>query len=246
MSRNDVMGDYKLSVAFCTIDETYSLKHAYQSISKLNFADEFLFIVANNATPECVNTVKELCMHPDCKYFFQNKKGLGNAIQDAIKFACGTHLILWPADNDMDISSLPNMVKISRDNPEKIITVSRWLAEDGFKEYGRIKTMLNYLSQKAFSLLYKVDLTDFTNPTQIAPIDIYRNIKWVGNGFDFIPELIFKPLKLGCDFIEVPCKTLRRQEGKQHRRFKELIKYYFVILKIHGMSEEDIIVGDKS
>ncbi|MBQ2931395.1 MAG: glycosyltransferase [Clostridia bacterium] len=240
------MIDYKLSMAFCTIDETYSLKQAYQSISVLNLVDEFVFIIAQNASFECIQTVMEICLNPNCRYVFQRKKGLGNAIQEAMELVIGTHLIVWPADNDMDVSSFPEMVRISQENPKKIITVSRWLAEDGFKEYGRIKTMLNYLSQKAFSLLYKVDLTDFTNPTQIAPIDIYRNIKWVGNGFDFIPELIFKPLKLGCDFIEVPCKTLRRQEGKQHRRFKELIKYYFVILKIHGMSEEDIIVGDKS
>lgn len=239
------MNDYKLSLAFCTIDETYSLKQSYENISALNLVDEFVFIVAQNATPECIRTVEELCANPKCRYVFQSQPGLGNAIREAIKFVHGTHIVVWPADNDMDISALPEMVRVSKENPKKIITVSRWLAKDGFKEYGKIKTLLNFCSQKIFAFLYKSQLTDFTNPTQIAPIKIYRNIKWTGTGFDFIPEMIFKPLKLGYSFMEVPCKSLKRQEGKKHRTLKELMRYFLVILKIYRMSESDILVGDK-
>ncbi len=233
--------NYSLSVAFCTINETSSLIDAFTKVSALNCADEYVFIVAKNATAECKKTVEELCKNEKCRFTFQDGYGLGNAIRKSFDEAKGTHLILWPADDDMDIKAFPEMARLSRKNPEKIVTVSRWKAENGFEGYGKLRTVINFISQKAFAILFKSDLTDFTNPTQIAPVSIYRKIKWQGNDFAFMPEMIFKPLKIGCEFIEVPCKSIPRKDGKTNGSFSKFAKYYPVIFKIYKMKPEDIM-----
>ena len=233
--------NYSLSVAFCTINETSSLISAYEKVKGCSCADEYLFIVAKNATEECKKTVEKLCENEKCRFVFQDGYGLGNAIRKSFDEVKGTHLILWPADDDMDINALPQMVRLSKMNPKKIVTVSRWKADKGFEGYGTIRTVINFVSQKAFAILFKSDLTDFTNPTQIAPVSVYRKIKWHGNDFEFMPEMIFKPLKIGCEFIEVPCKGIPRKDGKTNGSFKKFAKYYPVIFKIYKMKPEDVM-----
>lgn len=233
--------EYKLSVAFCATNESESLKATYLKLNQYDCADEYVFVLAANASESCIKTVESICENPDCRYIFQKNPGLGNAIRNAIDEAKGTHIIIWPADDGMDSNAFSEMVRLSKINPDKIVSVSRWLTDDGFENYGKIRKMINYISQNMFALLYKSDLTDFTNPTQIAPLKIYRNINWKGHNWDFIPELIFKPLKLGYEFIEVPCKNLARKEGKSNSSIFKMCKYYIVILRIYFMSENELI-----
>lgn len=236
--------EYRLSVVFCAVDETFSLIDTFEKISKYGYAFEYIFILSKNASSNCIDTVKKICKNPSCCYFIQDGYGLGNAIRNAIDLVSGTHMIVWPADDGMDTASFPKMAELSHNNPEKIVSVSRWLQKNGFEGYGRIRKMINFISQKIFAFLYSADLTDFTNPTQIVPVNIYRKIKWQGERFDFVPEMTFKPLKLGCEFIEVPCKSLKRQEGSSNCSFFEMVKYYYVIYKIYRMNKTDIVVGE--
>lgn len=235
--------DYRLSVVFCAVNESYSLMQAFQKIDSYAAAFEYLFVLSKKSAEKCTETVKEICKKENCSYIIQSGKGLGNAIRDGIKSVTGTHIIFWPADDGMDTASFPEMVGLSMNNPEAIVTVSRWLKKDGFNGYGKIRKIINGVSQRLFAFLYRSDLTDFTNPTQIAPVALYRKINWQGTGFDFIPEMTFKPLRLGCRFIEVPCKNNKREDGSSNSRFFQLIKYYFVILKIMIMKKKDITVS---
>lgn len=235
--------EYRLSVVFCAVNESNSLTNAFRKISSYDKAFEYLFVLSKDATDDCLKTVKNLCKSCSCRYIIQGKNGLGTAIQEGISAVNGTHIIIWPADDGMDTDSFPQMADLSEANPKSIVTVSRWLEKDGFVGYGRIRKLINGISQKLFAFLYCSDLTDYTNPTQIAPVNLYRNIKWQGASFDLIPEMTFKPLKLGCDFIEVPCKNLKRNEGASNSSFFQLIKYYLVIFKILFMKKKDITVS---
>lgn len=224
---------YKLTVAFCVVDETQLLIDTFQKIKCGFEAFDFIFILSRTSTDAAIETVSNICkLYDNCRYCFQDGYGLGNAIKKAMNFANGTHLIVWPSDDGMDADSFPNMVKCSIENPDKIIKVSRWLRRGDFINYGKIRLLINYISQKLFAVLYNADLTDFTNPTQIAPIDLYRHIQWKNDDFGLIPELVFRPLKAGCDFIEIPCRNTEHRRGKGNSNLFMLIKYYFIILKI--------------
>ena len=232
---------YSLSVVICAVDETFSLERTFRKLDGAGAVDEYLFVLSKTCTPACLATVEKLCERPDCRWMYQSGKGFGGAIRDAFEEVRGTHMIVWSADEATDVSSFPEMVRLSKENPDKIIKISRFLRKDGFEGYGRIKTAINYISQRAFGLLYGSSLTEFTNPTQIAPIALYRRIRFERTDFAFLPEPIVKPLRLGVSFIEVPCKNVPRQEGKSHNTFKGHLMYYYIIIKTRFVKKEKLL-----
>ena len=232
---------YSLSVVLCAVDETFSLRETFNGIDRFHLADEYLFVLSQTCTDGCLQTVKEICTREDCRYIIQSGRGFGNAIRDGIFAVKGDHILLWSADGATNSEAYPELVRLSRENPDVIVTVSRWLSDDGFPGYNPIRKMVNRISQKMFAMLYRSSQTDLTNPTQIAPTALYRSIRWEQDGFDFLPELIFKPIRLGARFIEVPGKCLPRQEGESHSSFRELVLYYVRILHIYRMDRSEII-----
>ncbi len=235
------MNDYGLSVLICAVDETTSLKRTFDSIKDQRGVCEFIFILSRTASAGCVNTVIDICRRDDCRWFYQSGKGLGNAIKDGIAAAKGTHVVIWSADDAIDPAAFEPMVNASILNPDKIIKLSRWLRKDSFKGYGTIRSLINIISQKGFSVLFRSDLTDYTAPIQTAPLSVYRKIKWENDGFPFLMEMTLKPLKMGCEFIELPCVRKNRTEGESHSSFRELAKYYYVALKTAATPRDKLI-----
>lgn len=224
--------DYCLSIAICAVDETFSLERTFAKLDAYGAANEFLFVLAKNCSDGCLATVERLCARPDCRWMYQPGVGFGDAIQAAIREVKGTHMVVWSADEATDIASFPEMLRLSRAHPEAIVKISRFLHPEGFDDYGQLKKLLNKISQRCFGLLYRSDLTEFTNPTQIAPVALYRSIRWERSGFEFTTEMVFKPLRLGVPFYEVPTKNVKREEGRSHRTFGAALLYYYMILKI--------------
>ncbi|MBR1810087.1 MAG: glycosyltransferase [Clostridia bacterium] len=241
------MEAYRLSVVILAVDETYSLRNTFNKLAAADAACEYLFMLSRNCTPACLAVVEDICKRPDCRYIIQSGDGLGYAIREAIQAVRGTHIVIWTGDGGgADPAVFPEMVRLSHKYSEKIISTSRWLQKGSFHGYNPIRKVVNFLSQKMFSALFKSDLTDFTNIIQIAPITAYRGIKLQENGFTIIPELQFKLVKLGRQFLEIPCIDNTRQEGRSHAPFRELADYYRVILKIHCMDMSDIIADAQS
>ena len=132
-------------------------------------------------------------------------------------------------------------MKLSLELPPYVAQCIETLNQNGFEGYGRFNKFLNYVSQRIFGLMFRSDLTEFTNPTQIAPVAVYRRIRWDHTGFDFLPELTFKPLKLGVEFIEVPTKNVPREEGRSHNTYFSHIFYYRTVLEIFFAKKENLI-----
>lgn len=232
---------YRLTVVLGAVDETFSLRETLEGIDCFHLAYEYLFVLSQTCTEDCLRTVKDVCRRDDCRYIIQSGRGFGNAIQDGIREAAGTHMIVWSSDGATDPASFPELVRLSKEHPDSIVTVSRWISDDGFPGYNPVRKVINRISQKMFALLYRSEQTDFTNPTQIAPLKLYRSIRWEQDGFDFLPELVFKPIRLGVPFIEVPGRCLPRREGESHSPFRELAMFYIRILHIYRMDRSDIL-----
>lgn len=232
--------EYRLSVVFCAVDETDSLERTFYKVKGAIDFDEVLFVLAQKSPSKTHAVVRKICANENCRCIIQTRPGLGIAVQEAIQAVTGTHILIWPADDEMDVGALAQMLAISKEAPEKIVTVSRWMQGGGFVGYSRVRKVVNFLSQKLFSALYGAKLTDYTNTAQIAPVAVYRAVRWEGAGFDLAPEMTFKPLRMGVSFQEVPCINYRRTEGQSHSSFVELVKYYFVVTKIRFMPIEKI------
>ncbi len=223
---------YRLSIAICAVDETFMLERTFQKLDAYGAAYEYLFVLAKTCTDACLATVKKICERDDCRWMYQPGTGFGDALQTVFREVKGTHVVVWSADEATDTASFPEMLRLSMENPEKIIKISRFLHPEGFAGYGKVKKLLNAVSQKCFGLLYHSELTEFTNPTQIAPAAVYRRIRWERDGFELTTEMTFKPLRLGVRFLEVPTRNVEREEGRSHRTFGAALLYYYMILKI--------------
>ena len=223
---------YRLSIAICAVDETFSLERTFHKLDAYNAAFEYLFVLARNCSSSCRETVERICVRPDCRWMYQPGRGFGDALQTVFREVKGTHAAIWSADEATDTASFPEMLRLSRENPDAIVKISRYLHPEGFADYGRLKKTLNHISQRCFGLLYHSRLTEFTNPTQIAPVPLYRRIRWECTGFALTTEMVFKPLRLGVRFFEVPTKNVKREEGRSHRSNGAVLRYYYMILKI--------------
>lgn len=236
-------GELSLSVAIAAYDETDSLREVFRKLDEAGGADEFVFVLARRCSMQCAETVREICREkPYCRYFIQSGYGFGNAVREAIDRVRGTHMLYWTADSGAaDPEIFPEMLRLSRLYPDKIVTTSRWLDGEGYRGYSPARRAVNYLSQKMFRLMFRTELTDLTNIIQIAPVRAYRSIRWEQTDFSFNAEMMFKLVKAGYEFIEVPSRNVERTEGRSHTTFFELVKYYPVIFKIFLSDKEELI-----
>ncbi|MBQ6164697.1 MAG: glycosyltransferase [Clostridia bacterium] len=232
-----------LSVVITAYDETDSLRRVFDKLDAVGGADEFLFVLARRCSLDCARTVKEICDEkPYCRRIVQTGYGFGNAVREAIDSVRGTHMLYWTADSGAaDPEIFPELLRLYNRYPDKIITTSRWLDGEGYRGYTPARKLINYVSQKTFRLMFRSQLTDFTNIIQIAPVDIYRRIRWEQTDFSFNAEMMFKLVKAGCEFIEVPSRNVERTEGKSHTTLRELVRYYPVIWKIFLSAKDDVI-----
>ncbi len=233
-----------LSVVITAYDETAQLREVFQKLDAVGGADEFLFVLARRCSVACAETVAEICREkPYCRRIVQSGYGFGNAVREAIEEVRGTHMLYWTADSGAaDPEVFPELLRLYRMYPDKIITTSRWLDGQGYSGYSAARKFINFASQKAFRLMFRSELTDFTNIIQIAPVELYRRIRWEQNDFSFNAEMMFKLLKAGCEFIEVPSRNVVRAGGKSHTTLRELVKYYPVILKIFLQKKNEIFL----
>ena len=232
-----------LSAVITCYDETDSLREVFRKLDEAGGIDEFVFVLARRASMQCARTVRDICSEKSyCRYFVQTGYGFGNAVREAIDAVRGTHMLYWTADSGAaDPLVFPEMLRLHRLYPEKIITTSRWLDKNGYRGYHPVRKLINFASQQAFRVLFHSELTDFTNIIQIAPVHIYRSIKWEQTDFSFNAEMTFKLVKSGCEFVEVPSRNVERTEGTSHTTLRELAKYYPVILKILFIEKNEII-----
>jgi glycosyltransferase involved in cell wall biosynthesis len=125
---------------------------------------EVIIIVCHKTTAESLSACKELGERyaGQIRVIRQRLPFLGGALQEGIPAARGSHVIVMFSDGESDPRSVGDLISEARKNPEAIISASRWLKGNSFEGYPAVKTLLNYLFQKAFSLLYWKNITDFT------------------------------------------------------------------------------------
>ena len=103
---------------------------------------------------------------------------LGGALREGLLAARGSHVIVMYSDGESDPRSVIDLIDKARENPESVVSASRWLNGNSFEDDPTVKTLLNYLFQKTFSLLYWKKLTDFTFGYRIHPTQLIQAIEW--------------------------------------------------------------------
>ena len=240
-----------VSILMGAVTETDSLRETVLTVLKLcDHADlrEIIICYSQHATPECLAVISEL-ESMDCDVpivgLRQKRPGL-SGFMDMFEIARGSHCIFGASDLALDLTCTPVMIEYAKQDPECIVTISRWLKGCRFYHYGAIKKIMNYCGQIFLRLLYSVDLTDMTTPYQIVPTELYRSIAFEHEDFPFMLEMVLKPLRLGYRFLEIPSNCYGRKEGKSSNSFRQTAGFLPVAIHIRFMKKEKILKPDSA
>lgn len=244
------MAEFKnVTIMLGAVDETDSLRQTVLTLLELcDHKDlrEILITYSKNVTPESKAVVDELeKLETDVPIvvFMQKRKNLGSVI-DVIERARGTHCILAASDMALDLRCIADMIEKAKEDGDRIVKSSRWMKGCQFIEYGTFKKILNFCAQQFLKILFGAKMTDFTNPCQIAPAELYQAIEWENEGFPIFVEMVLKPLRLGYKFMEVPTNCYPRKQGKSKNSRKQTAMYLNTALHIRFMKKADILKKD--
>ncbi|HXP51419.1 MAG TPA: glycosyltransferase family 2 protein [Bacteroidia bacterium] len=238
---------FSVSIILPVINETFSLKQTIDIIATetIGVTKEYIIVVCEKTLPASRTTIKELQTEYGDQIVVLEQKlpFLGGAIRDAFSISTGSHVIIMSSDLETNPAQVKELIALSEQNPEKIITTSRWKQKGGFKGYNPVKLGLSWVFQKFFSALYHTHLTDMTYGYRIFPATLIRSIHWEELRHPFVFETIIKPLKLGVDVIEIPTNWEARKEGESQNTFLRNFEYFRIGLKVLFYSKEKILKG---
>ena len=227
-----------VTILLPVIDEYNSLKKTIKIILKNNSKDIKKIIIILHKTKSLKKSI-ELSKNLSKKnkkitILFQKKPMLGGALIDSFKLIKSSHSIIMSSDLETDPVTVKNMIKYGRKNPMNIIQASRWNGnKNNFKDYGIIKMFLNYIFQKMFSFIYKVDCNDLTFGFRLMPSTYLKKEKWKMYDHSFLLENILKPIINGAKIITVNSRWKKRVEGKSYNKFSNYFRYIYIGISLY-------------
>lgn len=224
-----------VSVIVPVVNETSSLRTTVEVVLDecRPWIREFLIVVCKRTTPAAMAVVGELQQElgPLVVVHEQQLPFLGGAIREAFDLARGSHVVLMASDLETDPHLVRSMLDEEAKNPAGIVTASRWIAGGSFEGYSRIKLFLNWIFQRAFSLMYWTRLTDMTYAFRVMPTRLVQSIRWEELRHPFLFETMIKPLRLGVPVVEIPAVWKARPEGESQNTFWQNFVYFRIGLK---------------
>ncbi len=226
-----------VTVAIGATDETQSLINTVDGIfSTCNPQDieKIMIVTPRMVSTECLKAINFLTdKYPHkTERLIQKKAGIGGAMQDAIAHTESSHIMFLAADSAMDIDCIKKMTDEAKLNPQSIIKASRWLQKNSFKNYNKLKKILNKTAQIFLRVLYNTDITDFTGAILTAPTQTYKSINFTSTDFSCLLEATLLPVKMGCDFKEVPAMCYGRTQGNSKNSFKQTAAYLKTAIRL--------------
>jgi hypothetical protein len=148
---------------------------------------------------------------------------------------------MMASDLETDPRTLPLMIQASKENPDALVTASRWMNEGSFSDYGRLRVALNLTFQSLAQLMYQTALTDLTFGYRLFPTKLVQAIRWEGESHSLLLETILKPLRLAVPVVEVPTSWRPRREGVSQNNLVKQAQYIATLFRCRFMSRDNIL-----
>ncbi len=227
------------SIMIAAINETFSLEETVRIIRETcdpgDVAEVLLLLSKTKSTPGCIATAEKLVagggLFP-ISIVWQSLPFAGGAYRDGIAAARGSHVLMMSADLETDPSLVRGMLEASRENPDAIVTMSRWIRGGGFTGYSKVKQVCNRIFQRCFSLIYLTGLSDLTYAFRNFPTDLMRRIDWKELRHPFFLETAVAPLRLRVRFVELPAHWKPRLEAGSQNSFFANFRYFKTAFRV--------------
>jgi len=244
------MSNFSVSVIIPVMNETFSLRETVAIILNENQQSdlkELMIIYGKKTTSQSMEVVNDLKNnHPGLIISYEQELPfLGGAIRKGFKEAKGTHTLMMSSDLETDPADVKHFIRLAKENPEAIITASRWREQGKFEKYNPVKLFLNWIFQKIFAVIYFTNLSDMTYGYRIFPTALIQQIQWEELRHPFLLETIIKPLRLGTKTMEIPTVWKARREGESQNTFLRNFEYFKIGLNVRFMSRKKILISNK-
>ena len=175
-----------------------------QTLNKLltelkSFQNSFHVILVNDGSTD--NSGSILRNQKSFKVIHNSKNmGKGYSLISAMKIVSSKNVILMDGDLEIDLRSIPKLVKEFEKNNNYVIVGKRWNKESNYK--ASINTYGNYLINYIFNMLYGTELTDVLCCVKIIKKDLLRNMKLRSIGFNIEMEIMAKLVTRNIKILE--------------------------------------------
>ena len=224
---------YSVSIILPILNEINSLKKTIKILEKIKVKKEYLIIFSSKLTN--LKVIKEISKlklkHKNLKYLPQIRPFVGGAIDLGIKLSKYKYIAIMASDLETNPYELKNMINISKNNPNVIISADRWISHKGFSDYGFIKFFANLLFQKLLKIFFKHKILDFTFAYRLYPKKALKGYKIKELRHGFALEILLIPIKKGFKVITLPAKWKKRVEGTSSITIKSYLSYLKVLFK---------------
>ena len=216
-----------ISIILPILNEINSLKKTLSILKKIKVNKEYIVIFSNNLTKKIVKDKIFLLKnnYKNLKYYSQIKPFVGGAIDLGIKKSTNKHIAIMASDLETNPYELKNMINLSSNNLDHIISADRWISNNSFNNYGLIKFLANFFFQKLLKIFFNYKILDFTFAYRIYPKKALKGhvINELRHGFAL--ELLLVPMKKGYKIITTPAKWKKRIEGYSSITIKSYMSY---------------------
>ena len=223
-----------LSVIVTAMDETTSLQETVAGIIDLalSIKTEIIIATSKRADANCIATARQLeGKYPNLvKVYIQKYPFVAAAITEAASISNSDYIVVMAADGETPYEAIPSMISKMIDGVDVVCT-SRWIYENSFENYGRIKLILNRSAQILCKIFYPSNLTDYTFGFRLYKKKFLTNIKYKESRHPFFLESILIPIKLGANCVEVPVTWKPRIEGASLATKMDVVQYLRPILR---------------
>ena len=219
-----------------TLNEENNILKLYNKILKTKTNLDILFIDDNSSDNTRLIIKKLSKKNKKIKFIFRNnKKGIGSAHKDAIKYAYKKKydlIITMDADGTHDPKYFKQMIKKAYKN-DYVIT-SRFKKKDLIKDWPierKIITYLRHFLVKSFlGLSHDASGAYRCFLTKKIPLNLFFKSK--NNDYAFFWEVTYLIKLQGFSIYEVPARLVYRKLGKSKMKFKHIIYSLFYLIKI--------------
>ncbi len=223
-----------LSIIIPCRNEENGLEKTVNEIIKNIKVNEYEILIiddfSSDLTPEITKRLSEKINN--LKYFKNNSKGLGGAINKGINEASKKNICFFMADMSDDVNDLNRYYEILiKDNLDAVLG-SRFISGSKVFDYPKSKLILNRVFNYFVKIIFFSNYNDFTNAFKIYKLECLKDLKpLVSENFNIFLEMPLKVISRNYEYKITPINWTNRKEGEAKFKIKELSsKYIFTLI----------------
>lgn len=177
------------------------------------------------------------------KFIKNPRRGPCSAIKEGFKNIKSDCVIVYPADDFLNLRLIDKMYLIFKKNKSDIVVASRFMKGGSMKGCPLIKSILVRFASSTLYFFSSIPVKDASNGFRLFSKKLLLKTKIESKlGFAYSLELLVKCNRIGLRIDETPARWEERSEGKS--RFKifkwlpEYLKWYFYGLETYWFNKK--------